>query len=568
MHDVVIRGGSVIDGTGAARRTADVAVDDGRVTAIGGDVGPGRRTIDADGLIVSPGFVDVHTHLDVQGFWDPALTPSPLHGVTTVIGGNCGFSVAPLEPGSVDYLLNMLARVEAMPVTSLETGVPWDWSSTGEFLDRLEGALAVNAGFMVGHSAVRRVAMGDAATERAATADEIEQMRALVRAGVRAGALGFSSSWSIAHNDATGGPVPSRFATADEVVALAAVCGELPGTSLEFVAGLLWDDARRDLMVAMSAAARRPLNWNLLTPSVQSRDDSYAKLGLSDVAGAAGGRIVGLVIPFVDDFRLSFLGGFLLDSIEGWGEAMASAPEEKLAMLADPATRAELGALAAADTRRAAVADWGSKRIIEAFTPGTQRYVGRQVADIAAEEGTTAFDALLDIVVADGLRTSFSFGAGREDPGDWDVRRELWLDPRTVVGGSDAGAHLDALSTFSFATDLLSLGVREHGLITTEEAVHLLTSEPAALYGLVDRGVLREGAVADLVIFDEDAIGHDDVRTKFDLPGGAGRLYCEGVGIEEVLVNGETLVARGELTDAQSGTILRSGRDTTTPAMT
>ena len=567
MHDLVIRGGSVVDGTGAPRRTADVAVDAGRVTAVGGDVGAGRRTIDADGLIVAPGFVDVHTHLDVQGFWDPALTPSPFHGVTTVVGGNCGFSVAPLDPGAAGYLLTMLAHVEAMPVTSLETGVPWDWTSTGEFLDRLDGALAINAGFMVGHSAVRRVAMGEAATERAATPDEIEQMRALVRAGIRAGALGFSSSWSIAHNDANGGPVPSRHATADEVVALAAVCGELPGTSLEFVAGSLWDDARRDVMVEMTVAARRPLNWNLLTPSVQGRDDSYAKLGLSDVAGAAGGRIVGLVIPFVDDFRLNFLGGFLLDSIEGWGEAMASAPAEKLAMLADPVRRAELGALAAADTRRVAVADWGSKHIYETFTPETQQYVGRTIADIAAEEGKTTFDALVDIVVADGLRTSFSFGAARENPGDWDVRREFWLDPRTVVGGSDAGAHLDALSTFSFATDLLALGVREHGLITTEEAVHLLTAEPAALYGLVDRGVLREGAVADLVIFDEDRVGHDEVRTKFDLPGGAGRLYSEGVGIEEVLVNGETLVARGELTDARSGTILRSGRDTTTPAL-
>ncbi|MFI5046734.1 MAG: amidohydrolase family protein [Acidimicrobiia bacterium] len=567
MHDLVIRGGSVVDGTGASRRTADVAIDGARITEIGRDVGAGHRAIDADGLIVAPGFIDVHTHLDVQGFWDPALTPSPLHGVTTVIAGNCGFSVAPLDGDAARYLLPMLARVEGMPVTSLERGVPWDWTSTADYLDRLDGTLALNAGFMVGHSALRRVVMANEATEREATHDEVEQMRELLRAGIRAGALGFSSSWSIVHNDATGGPVPSRCATADELVALAAVCGELPGTSLEFVAGQLWDDARRQVMVDMTVAARRPLNWNLLAPSARGRDAAYDQLALSDVARARGGKIVALVIPFVSEFRVCFLSGFVLDSFNGWGEAMTLPPAEKLALLSDPEARARLGDLAASDDRRGALADWGSKLVLETFTPDTKQYEGRRVADIAAEVGTTPFDALVDIVVADGLRTSFTYGASSDDPADWEVRRDLWLDPRTVVGGSDAGAHLDSLSTFSFATDLLSVGVRERGLISTEEAVRLLTSEPAALYGLVDRGTLREGAAADLVIFDEDTVGHDAVRSRFDLPGGAGRLYSEGVGIEAVLVGGAALVDERELTDARTGVILRSGRDTSTPEM-
>jgi N-acyl-D-aspartate/D-glutamate deacylase len=189
------------------------------------------------------------------------------------------------------------------------------------------------------------------------------------------------------------------------------------------------------------------------------------------------------------------------------------------------------------------------------------------VGDIAAEEGKSPFDALVDIVVADGLRTSFTYGGSAENPDDWEVRRDCWLDSRTVIGGSDAGAHLDMLSTFSFTTDLLSVGVRERGLVTTEEAVRLLTAEPAALYGFVDRGVLREGAVADVVLFDEDRVGHDPVRSTFDLPGGAGRLYSEGIGIAAVLVGGEPLVVGGALTDARSGVILRSGRDTTTPAV-
>jgi N-acyl-D-aspartate/D-glutamate deacylase len=567
MHDVVIRGGSVVDGTGAERRTADVAIKDGRITAIGQGVGNGRRTIDADGLIVSPGFVDVHTHLDVQGFWDPALTPSPLHGVTTVVGGNCGFSVAPLNPDAAGYLLPMLSRVEGMPVTSLELGVPWDWTSTADYLDRLDGTLALNAGFMVGHCALRRVVMGQAATERFATPEEIEEMCDLLRAGIRAGGLGFSSTWSITHNDASGHPVPSRHAAANELVALAAVCGEFPGTSLEFVAGQQWDDARRQVMVDMTVAARRPLNWNLLAPSARGREAAYDQLALSDVARAAGGKIVGLVIPFVSQFRMSFHGGFVLDSFEGWGEPMTLPPAEKIRLLANRATRDRLAELAAADPRRVALADWGAKRVLETFTPETKQYEGRLVADIASETGKTAFDALVDIVVADGLRTGFTYGLESDEPADWEVRRELWLDPRTVVGGSDAGAHLDMLSTFSFATDLLSVGVRERGLITTEEAVRLLTSEPAGLYGLVDRGTLREGAVADIVVFDEQTVGHDQVRSKFDLPGGAGRLYCEGVGIEQVLVNGVNLVVGGELTDARTGAILRSGSDTTTPSL-
>jgi N-acyl-D-aspartate/D-glutamate deacylase len=568
MQDVVIRGGSVVDGTGASRRTADVAIQGGRITAIGRDVGIGRRTIEADGLIVAPGFIDVHTHLDVQGFWDSALTPSPLHGVTTVFGGNCGFSVAPLDADAASYLLPMLSRVEGMPVTSLELGVPWDWTSTADYLDRLDGTLAINAGFMVGHCALRRVVMGEAATERSATPDEIERMCDFLRAGLRAGGIGFSSTWSITHNDAAGHPVPSRHATADELVALAAVCGEFPGTSLEFVAGQEWDDARRQVMVDMTVAAQRPLNWNLLAPSARNRDAAYRQLALSDVARSAKGKIVGLVIPFVAEFRMSFHSGFVLDSFQGWGEAMTLPLAEKLQLLADPIARDRLAAMAAADPRRVALADWGAKRIIETFTAETKRYEGRNVGDIALETGKTPFDALVDIVVADELRTAFTYGAESDDPADWDIRRDLWLDPRTVVGGSDAGAHLDMLSTFSFATDLLSIGVRERGLITTEEAVRLLTSEPAGLYGLVDRGTLCAGAVADIVVFDERTVGHDQVRSKFDLPGGAGRLYCEGVGIEQVLVNGETLVEGGTLTDARTGTILRSGRDTATPPLT
>jgi N-acyl-D-aspartate/D-glutamate deacylase len=570
VYDLVIRNGMIVDGTGAPRRTADVAIDSGRITTIGRDVGRGRRSIDADGMVVAPGFIDVHTHYDAQAFWDPALTPSPLHGVTTVLGGNCGFSVAPLDPKAAAYLLPMLARVEGMPKASLEAGVPWDWTSTADYLGRLDGTLGINAGFMVGHSALRRVVMGDAAIEREATNEEIERLCDLLRAGLAAGGLGFSSTWSITHNDADGNAVPSRHASARELVALATTVGAFAGTSIEFLPGPApWDMERMQLMVDMTRAAGRPLNWNLLIGTVRTETTCAAQLSVSDAARAAGGKVVGLVLPSVPSTRVNFLSGFLLDAIDGWDEAMALRPAEKLALLADPVERARLEASAATTTQMKQLALWHEKVILETFTPETRCYEGRRVADIAAEEGKSPFNALVDVVVADGLRTSIGNTDRQvtDTAEDWEIRRRLWLDPRTVVGGSDAGAHLDGLATFSFATELLAEGVRRRRLVTTEEAVRLLTSEPAALYGLADRGLLADGAIADVVVFDETTVSPGEVTTRFDLPAGAGRLYSEAEGIEYVLVGGVPIVDGGQLTDARSGAVLRSGRDTTNPSL-
>src|SRR4051794_27603853 len=226
MYDILIKGGDLVDGTGSARRRADVAIQGDRVVAIGdvdsGMAGDAATTIDATGKVVTPGFVDVHTHYDAQVFWDGALTPSPLHGVTTALAGNCGFTIAPLSDDAADgdYLMRMLARVEGMPLESLREGVPWNWKTTAEYFDQIEGRLGINAGFMVGHSAMRRVVMGDESIVREAKADELDAMRALLRAGLEAGALGFSSSWARTHNDAEGHMVPSRFATRDEIVGL------------------------------------------------------------------------------------------------------------------------------------------------------------------------------------------------------------------------------------------------------------------------------------------------------------------------------------------------------------
>jgi N-acyl-D-aspartate/D-glutamate deacylase len=569
VHDLVIRGGKVVDGLGNPARTADVAIDNGHVVAVG-DAGPARRTIHADGRVVAPGFIDVHTHLDVQGFWDPALTPSCFHGVTTVLGGNCGFTVAPLDDDAAGYLMRMLAKVEGMPLESLEQGVPWDWRTTAEYFDRLDGRLALNAGFMVGHSAIRRVVMGEEATARTARVDELDRMGALLRDGLAAGGLGFSSTWASTHIDAEGRPVPSRHADAAELVALAAVCGDYEGTSLEFLPAIgQFPDEAVEVMVAMSVAARRPLNWNIIVANARSLPHWQEKLAVGDLARARGGKVIGLVIPESPAARFSFRSGFVLDSIPGWDAPLALPHDKRLAFLRDPSGRRVLAEQAAvAPSHLGAMTDWGRKVIVETFTPETKRYEGRIVADIAAEEGKDPFDALLDIVCADGLRTSFCNLAIPDTDEDWAARASIWRDPRAVVGASDAGAHLDMLTTFSFSTTLLQEGVRQHSLLTLEEAVRLLTDVPAHLYGLRDRGRLTEGAWADIVIFDEATVGRGPVYTSEDLPAGAARLCSDALGIGHVLVNGEEIVANGELTGAIPGILLRSGRDTATPALT
>ena len=563
MLDVKIAGGSVVDGTGAARQRADVGIQDGRVVAIGDVDEQAARTIDADGLVVAPGFVDIHTHYDAQAFWDPALTPSPLHGVTTVVGGNCGFTIAPLAASEADYLMRMLARVEGMPLESLEAGVPWDWQSFGEYLDRLDGTLAVNAGFLVGHCALRRAAMGERSHEPA-TDDDIATMRRTLGESLAAGGLGFSSSQAPTHNDGDGEPVPSRAATPDELVALCETVRDHPGTTLEFIPTVgPFSDEHVALMAAMSAAARRPLNWNVLV--VGAGSDTYREqLEASDRAAEQGGRVLALTVPAVMQLHLNFRSGFLFDALPGWGPTMALPDDEKMRALADPEVRRRLRESAESDTGLfRAMLRWDRLEIGETFAPENKRFAGRAVADVAAERGADPFDALLDIVVADDLRTVLRPPARGDDPESWRLRSEAWRDPRVVVGASDAGAHLDMLATFSYSTSLLAAS-RTHELVPLEEAVHLLTDVQARLYGIRERGRIAEGWHADLVVFDEDRVGPGPVHTRYDLPAGAGRLYAEAEGIEHVLVNGTEIATRGALTGDRPGTLLRSGRDTET----
>jgi N-acyl-D-aspartate/D-glutamate deacylase len=572
MLDVVIKGGDLVDGTGSPRRRADVGIADGKIAKIGTIDDEAAETIDATGKVVTPGFVDVHTHYDAQVFWDGALTPSPLHGVTTALAGNCGFTISPLskDPTDGEYLMRMLARVEGMPLESLREGVPWNWTSTAEYFDEIEGRLGINAGFMVGHCAVRRVVMGNEAVGRPATEDEIAEMQDLLRAGFEAAATGFSSSWARTHNDADGNMVPSRYATHDEVVALAKIAGEYEGTSLEFIpqVGGAFDPWAVELMADMSAAAQRALNWNVMGVGAGNLDECYGKLAASDYARSKGGKVVALTVPMSFPVRLSFRSGFVLDAMPGWESVMLLPLDEKLAYFREPANRARLQELAAGDDNPLrGLAQWGGMVIYDVVAPENEQYRGRRVGEIAEEQGREAWDVLTEIAMADELNTSFGTVPRMESDDDWKARVEIWRDGRAVIGASDAGAHLDLLASFNYTTIVLDQAVRERGLLPLEEAVQLFTDVPARLYGLRGRGRVEEGAHADVVVLDPQTVASDPIRMRMDLPGGAGRLYAGAQGVQHVLVNGRAIVRDHELTGERAGTLLRSGRDTATPSL-
>ncbi len=571
MYDILIRGGDLIDGTGSARRRADVGIQGDRVVAIGDLTEEAAETIDATGKVVAPGFVDVHTHYDAQVFWDGALTPSPLHGVTTALAGNCGFTIAPLsdDPADGDYLMRMLARVEGMPLESLRDGVPWNWTSTADYFGEIEGRLGINAGFMVGHSAIRRVVMGEESVTREAKPEELDAMQALLRAGLDAGALGFSSSWARTHNDADGHMVPSRYVSRDEIVDLCATLAQYEGTSLEFIPMVgPFEPWAVELMAAMSAAARRPLNWNVLGVSAKTLADAEVKLEAGDYARAHGGRVVALTVPMSFPIYLSFRSGFVLDAMPGWEDVMGLPLDEKLQFFDDADALARLDEQAQGPNNpMRGLANWGNLKIHDVVAPENAEYRGRMVGEIAEAEGRSAWEVLTSIARADELNTSFGTVAAQDTDEDWKARIQVWRDRRALIGASDAGAHLDLLASFNYATEVLGKAVRQRGLLPMEEAINLLTDTPAQLYGLRERGRVAEGWKADVVVLDPHTIGSHDVRMRMDLPGGAGRLYAEADGIEHVLVNGTGIVRDGKLTDERGGTLLRSGRDTATASL-
>jgi N-acyl-D-aspartate/D-glutamate deacylase len=360
--------------------------------------------------------------------------------------------------------------------------------------------------------------------------------------------------------------VPSRHASRKELIALCAVVGEFPGTTLEFIPAVgRFEEETFELMADMSAAANRPLNWNLLQVYQQNWDLVQHQLKGGDVAKKRGGKVLALTLPDTFRIRLNLRSGFILDILNGWDELMALPPEEKLAMLRDPKGREEMNRLAqSTEGPTRSIGNWASYILLETFTDAWKPHEGKLIGEIAKELGRDAWDVLADIVIDDNLNTVIANQDKGQDDATWERRVEVWRDDRAIVGASDAGAHLDMIDSFAFSTTLIARAVRERNLMPLEEAVSHLTDRPARLYGLRNRGRLEEGYFADVVVLDPDTIGPGPVYQKFDLPGGAGRVYGEAIGIDHVLVNGVPAVRNGELLAARPGSLIRSGRDTDT----
>jgi N-acyl-D-aspartate/D-glutamate deacylase len=570
MFDLVLRGGSVIDGTGGPVVSADIGITDGRLTVIGSADAEARETKDVSGLLIAPGFVDPHTHYDAQLHWDPYATPSSWHGVTSVIGGNCGFTLAPLRSQDADFTRRMMAQVEGMPLAALEEGLGWGWESFGEFLGALDGRIAVNAGFLVGHCALRRYVMGADASQRSSTPEELLELEDLLSRSLQQGGLGFSTSLSSTHNDADGRPVPSRLAGEDEVLALCSVTGQHEGTCLEaIVEGCLgeFSEAEIELLAAMSARAGRSLNWNVLSLQAEEASRAQHQLQPSHRARELGGRVVALSMPVFSENNMSFLTFCALWLLPGWREILDVPVEQKMRSLMDPSVRAQMLARAQGSETLSQLVEFERYLIGgDVLSEANADTRGRLVGDIANERRQDPFTCLAEIVVNDELETVLWPQPKADSAEDWALRRSLWEEPDVLLGGSDAGAHLDRLCGSAYPTRFLADCIRGRSLVSLERAVNLMTDVPARLFGLRERGRIAPNYWADLVVFDPETVGAHPARVVHDLPGGSKRLLADPIGVRSVYVNGIETISDGVVLGPTPGTVLRSGRDTETVA--
>ncbi len=536
MTDVVIRGGTVIDGTGAPGRRADVGITAGRISAID-DRLDAPTVLDASGHVVTPGFIDIHTHYDAQVFWDPGLTPSSYHGVTTVIAGNCGFSIAPVHPEHQDLLVRTLQHVEDMQPDTLFAGVPWDSFQTfPEYLDAIEArGTVLNYGCYIGHTALRLWVMGDEGYEREATDDELRTMQGVIAEALAAGAAGFASSSSPTHSGAAGKPVPSRIADMREMRALLApmrdarwgVTALLPGETI-----------KHDDMFELQRVSGRPLTWTALL-TVKGYP-WHEKIMAKNIAERADGAQVWPQVscrPLV--FQMNLREPFTLNMRQAFKELMDRPVEERIAAYRDPVWREkawqELGGGGFG-------MNWESLKVAESATH--PELVDRSIPEIAAERGCTPLDAMLDIALSENLETRFWSVLANNDPDGI-----AWLLPQDTVllGLADSGAHVSQLCDACFATDLLGNWVRGREVMPLEHAVHKLTGEPAAVYGMRDRGTLEVGQAADVCVFDADTVAPGPLRRVRDFPADGERLTADApVGVRHVLVNGTPIRVDGE----------------------
>jgi N-acyl-D-aspartate/D-glutamate deacylase len=554
--DLLVRGGTVVDGSGLPPFTADVAVRGGRIVGVGRfDDAAAVKIIDADGCVVAPGFIDIHTHYDAQLHFEPTASPSSWHGVTTVIAGNCGFSLFPARPDDVRWLCEMLSRVEGMAQETLLVGVPFAGGGLPEFAAGLERRIGVNVGLQVGHSALRRYVLGDDAGKREATPAEIEGMQQLLREALDAGAVGFTSSQLDMHVDQHGNPVPSNLANDNELVALASVFAGRANGVLEFISRTNLeghDEHDRELMLAMCEASAKPMNVNPLVRLPMVADGWKRGLEFVDDACALGYRVHPQSSLQQMQVFFALHDTFLFDEMESFREVL-TAGDQRDALLGDPEVRARLRADFDNKEGRAVVFTWDSVRVARADEH--PEWVGKVVTDLAAEWGADPFDTFLDASLAEDLRTTFTLG-GSLGAASREATAEVLRHPASIPGSSDAGAHLTSYCGVDFSTRLLTEYVPS--VLPLEEAVRRLATIPAQMYGFHDRGVVRSGAAADLVVWDPAALGVGGTRWSEDFPAGGGRFVVDSRGYRAVVVNGEVLLDDGVDTGARAGEVLRA----------
>jgi N-acyl-D-amino-acid deacylase len=557
-YDLLIRNGRIVDGSGMPAFRGDVGIKDGKIVEIGKLTGPAVRTMDAEGRVVAPGFIDNHCHYDAQVTWDPLCTYSCDHGATTVIFGNCSLSLAPVRKGKEERLTEFLSYVEAIPMEVLRT-VEFGWETVAQYLDQLDHHLGVNVGNLIGHTAVRHYVMGDDCQKRTATDDEIKQMQDLIRDGMKAGALGLSVSRNQGHYDPQGIHIPALWADEKEIFALGDVLREL-GIGLIQSGGGNGAEVKNGLMSRLSEATGRTVVYNNLLQSMRRPNEWKEQMALIDASTAKGIRAYPMCTPnrIVDHFTMRNCQEFR--GLPTWHPILLSSDEEKLRAYSDPEIRKKLHAEAVefkVDTPPPGICRtwWDYMEVQTAVLPKNKVYEGKTVRQIAQIQGKGIIDAFLDLVVEENLDTEFLHGEINVDEA---AMARILTYPNAIIGLSDGGAHVQFQSGFGFSTRLLAEWVREKGAMSLEQAVRRLTFDSASIFGLYDRGLVRPGMAADITIFDPDTVRPLPLEVVHDFPTGAKRIKEPAEGIIATVVNGEVLMEGGKHTGALPGRVLRN----------
>ena len=534
MHDLVIRGAMVADGVGNPLIRADVAVSGGRIAEFGAVKEGARQTVEADGLVLAPGIVDVHTHYDAQITWESQATPSPALGVTTVVMGNCGFSIAPCPPDRREQMARNLAEVEGMSIAALEAGIDWGFESFPEYLAQLRRkGCYPNAGVFVGHSAVRTTVLGAEASERAASEDEIAAMRGIVMEAMEAGAIGFATSTSINHNGDGGVPMPSRLAEDDELRALVGVLGELRRGIFQLTVGPSMTVERLE---SMAAETGRPVFMTAALHNETFPERAIDMLRDSAAAQSRGNAVWAQVScqPLRMDFSMRT--AFPLQSLNAWEPLHTASDEEFLTIIASEDFRNRFREdLEKPQQGKIFYGDWERVEVAMAATPAHRPLEGETIESIAGREGRDPVDVMFDLAVDERLGTTFNAALLNADEA---AVEELLLHEAGLISLSDAGAHLCYLCDAGYGLHLLGHWVRDKGVFGLEDGIRRITSLPAQLYGIVDRGEIAPGKFADLMLFDPAEVARGAIRRVDDLPGGESRLIREPRGVHGVWVNG------------------------------